>query len=236
MLSKLTSGQIFWLPITIAFYLAFRGLYERSGRTPFLNTTLFTVLAVVVALWLTGTSPQQYLDDVAIVQFLLGTAVVALAVPLHRNLTHLSGNLKVFLGTLLVTCATSTVIGLCIARSLGASASTLLSIAPKSATTAVSIEIANSVGGIPALTAFVTVLTGIIGAVLGPYVLSSCAIKTPIARGLALGAASHGIGTARALSEGEITGCWASLAMGGNAILTALTVPWILSALGIPAP
>jgi putative effector of murein hydrolase len=107
----------------------------------------------------------------------------------------------------------------------------LLSIAPKSATAAVSMEIARGIGGLPAVTASLTIVTGIIGAVCGPYILSWARIESPSARGIALGTVSHGIATARAFSESELAGCCASLAMGLNSILTAIFVPIVLGAM-----
>ncbi len=95
------------------------------------------------------------------------------------------------------------------------------------------MEIAGGIGGIPVVTACLTIFTGIIGAVLGPYVLTWSGVTAPSARGVALGTASHGIATARAFSECEHTGCCASLAMGLNTILTALLVPLIVVAMGI---
>jgi putative effector of murein hydrolase len=174
-----------------------------------------------------------YFEAVRILHYLLGTAVVALAIPLHRNLQGLMRDWRAIVVALLAGSLTSIVSGLMIARTLGASPSTLLSIAPKSATTAVSMEIARGIGGIPAVTAALTILTGIIGAVLGPYVLTWCGVHSPAARGVALGTASHGIATARAFSECERAGCCASLAMGINAVLTALLVPIIVNAIQI---
>jgi putative effector of murein hydrolase len=95
------------------------------------------------------------------------------------------------------------------------------------------MEIVLSIGGIPAVTACLTIVTGIIGAVLGSYILAAFGVRSPAARGLALGTVSHGIATARAFSESELAGCWASLAMALNALLTALLVPPILGALGL---
>jgi putative effector of murein hydrolase len=128
---------------------------------------------------------------------------------------------------------TSMLSGLLIARALGASSTTLLSIAPKSATAAVSMQIAESSGGIPAVAACLTIITGVVGAVLGPYILTWAGVRSPRARGVALGTASHGIATARAFGESELTGCSASLAMGLNAILTSLLVPLVLAVLQI---
>ena len=98
------------------------------------------------------------------------------------------------------------------------------------------MEISRKIGGIPALTACFTILTGIIGAMLGPGVLNALHIRSEAARGLALGAISHGIATARAFSESELTGCWASLAMALNAIVTAVLVPPIVHLIAVRLP
>jgi putative effector of murein hydrolase len=83
------------------------------------------------------------------------------------------------------------------------------------------------------VTATLTILTGIIGAIVGPYILNLCGIRAPEARGLALGVASHGIATARAFSESEVAGSFAGLGMALNAVLTALAVPPLVGALGL---
>jgi putative effector of murein hydrolase len=126
----------------------------------------------------------------------------------------------------------SIVVGLVVAIMGHASASTVLSIAPKSATTAVSMEISRLIGGAPAVTATLTIITGIIGAVGGPYVLNMSRIRAPEARGFAMGVASHGIATARAFTESEVAGSFAGLGMVLNAILTALIVPPTIRLLG----
>ena len=135
-------------------------------------------------------------------------------------------------GALVAGSLSSIVVGLLVATLAHASASTILSLAPKSATAAVSMEISRLIGGAPAVTAVLTILTGIIGAVGGPYVLDICGIRTPEARGFAMGVASHGIATARAFSESEVAGSFAGLGMALNAILTGLIVPPLLRLLG----
>jgi putative effector of murein hydrolase len=119
-----------------------------------------------------------------------------------------------------------------VAALLGASAPVLASLAPKSATVAVSMGIAAETGGVPAVTAVVTILAGITGAVVAGPVLDGAGVQDPIARGFAMGLASHGIATARAFQEGEAAGTAAGLAMGLNAVVTALLVPLVLRLLG----
>jgi predicted murein hydrolase (TIGR00659 family) len=233
MLPKIMTTTGLWLPLTVGIYYIATQAYARNGKAPFLNPTLLTIACVGALLMSLGVSYADYSNSVSIIHYLLGTAVVALAIPLHRNLQRLNLDFRVLAAALLSGSLTSVVSGLIIANALGASPSTLLSLAPKSATAAVSMEIARGIGGIPAVAACLTILTGIIGAVVGPYILTMTRVTSPSGRGLALGVVSHGIATARAFSECETTGCWASLGMGLNAVLTAILVPLIVSALGI---
>src|SRR5580704_7729795 len=101
----------------------------------------------------------------------------------------------------------------------------VLSLAPRSATIAVSMAIAEQIGGIPAVTAVLTVLTGISGALIGGYVLKALRIEDAAARGFSMGLASHGIATARAFQESETAGTFSGLAMALNAVGTALLTP-----------
>jgi putative effector of murein hydrolase len=112
-----------------------------------------------------------------------------------------------------------------IAKALGAEPQTVLSMAPKSVTTPIAMGVAEQVGGLPSLTAALVLMTGITGAVVGPWVLDKLKIRDERARGLAMGTASHGIGTARALAESETAGAFSGLAMGLNGVITALLVP-----------
>jgi predicted murein hydrolase (TIGR00659 family) len=230
---KIVTSCALWLPLTLAIYCVATHAYVRSGKVPLLNPTLLSITCIGTLLISLGVSHADYFGSVGILHYLLGTAVVALAIPLHRHLQLLKRDAKLVAAALLSGSLTSMVGGLVIAKALGASSSTLLSLAPKSATAAVSMEIARGIGGIPALAACLTILTGIIGAAVGPYVLTATRITSPAGRGLALGVVSHGIATARAFSEGETTGCWASLGMGLNAILTAALAPLIVGALGL---
>ena len=227
------TSSVLWLPFTVGIYWLSSELYQRAGKTPLLNPTMLTIAAVSATLVGFHVPHSTYFESVSILHYLLGTAVVALAIPLHRNLRQLTGHLRLIIVALVLGSITSILCGLLLAKALGASQPVLLSIASKSATAAVSLEIARGIGGLPAVAACLTILTGIIGAVLGPYILNWVGVYSPTARGVALGTASHGIATARAFSECELAGCCASLAMGLNAILTAILVPIVVAAWGV---
>lgn len=225
-------GAILWLPCTILLYAASSALNRKLNKTPLANPTLLTIAGLVLLLAGIGVPYRSYFDSVGVLHYLLGTAVVALALPLYRNVGRLKGRYVGMAAALVAGSLTSVLVGLAVAILAHASASTVLSIAPKSATASVSMEISRIIGGAPAVTATLTILTGIIGAITGPYVLDILRIPEPESRGFAMGVASHGIATARAFSEGEVAGSFAGLGMVLNAILTALVVPPVVRLLG----
>ncbi|MCW8844768.1 MAG: LrgB family protein, partial [Gammaproteobacteria bacterium] len=120
-----------------------------------------------------------------------------------------------------------------IAWLLGASTETLLSLAPKSVTTPVAMGISETIGGLPSLTAVMVVATGILGAVFGTRILDLLGVKDDGVRGVAMGVAAHGIGTARAFQVNAQMGAFSGLAMALSALVTALFLPWVLKLIGL---
>ena len=213
------------LTLTLAAFQFGSWVYRRAGMNPLLNPVLIAVALTVGGLLLTGTSYDAYFEGAQFVHFLLGPATVALAIPLYRQVEKVRRS-ALALGVSIVTgsiTASATAVG--IAWGLGASRDTLISVAPKSVTAPVAMGISESLGGLPSLTAVLVILTGIVGAMLGPWALTLAGVKDWSARGLAIGTASHGIGTARALQVNEVAGAFAGLAMGLNALATALLLP-----------
>ncbi len=225
-------GALFWLPCTILVFAASSALYRRLGKLPLANPTLLTIVVMSAIVLASGLPYSTYFEGVAVLHYLLGTTVVALALPLYRNAGRMRGRGMRLVGALVTGSLASILIGLSVAIVTHASASTILSLAPKSATAAVSMEISRLIGGVPSVTGALTILTGIIGAVGGPYVLDVAGIQAPEARGFAMGVASHGIATARAFTESEIAGSFGSLGMILNAILTGLVVPPVVHFMG----
>jgi predicted murein hydrolase (TIGR00659 family) len=190
--------------------------------------------ALALMLELTGTAYRTYFDGAQFINFLLGPAVVALAVPLHRR----RAEIRAAAGPLLAGIGVGALVGIAsaagIAWLLGASDAVVVSAAPKSVTTPVAIGLAEQLDGIPALTAALAVATGVLGAVIGPRLLTLVGVRDPRATGLALGVASHGIGTARALQEDEEAGAFSSIGFACCAVLTALVLPALSGVLPSP--
>jgi predicted murein hydrolase (TIGR00659 family) len=221
----LSASPLLFLTLTLAAFQAGSWVYERSGHKPFLNPVMTAVILLVAILTLTGTPYPAYFEGAQFVHFLLGPATVALAIPLYRQFDRVRRSALALVVSLL--CGSLTAIGTAVGLGwlLGASRETLLSLAPKSVTAPVAMGITEQLGGLPSLTAVLVILTGILGAVIGPMVLNLLRIRDWRARGLALGTASHGIGTARALQVNELAGAFSGLAMGLNALATAILLP-----------
>jgi len=221
----LAAQPLLGLSLTLIAYLAGRQAYLKAKGSPFLNPVLVAVVILIFLLRLTHTDYQAYFQGAQFVHFLLGPATVALALPLYRQLHTLRRSMHAVVIALVAGSIVASLSAMAIAKALGAAPQTVLSTAPKSVTMPIAMGVAEQVGGLPSLTAAMVLITGIVGAVIGPWVLDLLKIRDAHARGLAMGTASHGIGTARALAESETAGAFSGLAMGLNGVVTAILVP-----------
>lgn len=221
----LSASPLLHLTLTLVAFQIGLAIYRRSGMNPLLNPVLLAVIVVVALLSASATSYQSYFAGAQFVHFLLGPATVALALPLYRQIESVRRSAVAILVAILAGSLTAIVTAVGIAWMLGGSRDVLISLAPKSVTAPVAMGITEQLGGLASLTAVLVIVTGITGAMLGTHVLNALRIRDWRARGLAMGTASHGIGTARALQVNRIAGAFSGLAMGINALATALLLP-----------
>ena len=198
-----------------------------------LNPILLTIALLILFLKLTGISYETYQEGGQLIEFWLKPAVVALGVPLYLQLEMIKKQLLPILLSQLVGCLVGIVSVVLVAKLLGATPDVICSLAPKSVTTPIAMEVSNTTGGIPSLTAAVVVLVGLFGAVFGFKILTLGRVKSPIAQGLSMGTASHAIGTSASMEVSRKYGAYASLGLTLNGILTALLTPTILRLLGV---
>ncbi len=221
----LQANPLGWLTATlIAYWLGVKAQRILGGR-PYINPVAIAVVLLVALLLATETPYQTYFEGAQFVHFLLGPATVALAVPLYENWPQVKRSAVPMLAALAAGTITAVTSAVGIAWALGASAPSLVSIAPKSVTTPVAMGIAEKLGGIPSLTAVLVILTGIIGAVIATPLLNALGLRDWRARGFAVGIAAHGIGTARAFQVNDLAGTFAGIGMALNALATAIIVP-----------
>lgn len=226
----LAATPLLGLTLTLVAYLIAQSLYARSGFNPIANPVLIAVALIVAMLKLTHTPYQTFFQGAQFVHFLLGPATVALALPLYRQLPKLRRAALPLAGGLVAGSLTAIVSVIVIAAMFGAPKATIVSLAPKSATTPIAMAISERFGGLPSLTAVLVICTGVFGAVSARTILNLLRIDEPDVRGFALGVASHGIGTARAFQVSDEMGAFAGLGMGLNGLFTAFVVPVLLPA------
>ena len=224
----LAASPLLGLTITLLAYVLAMALHRRCRMHPLTNPVLVAAALLVTLLLLTDTPYPTYFAGAQFVHFLLGPATVALAIPLYAQLGKVRAmRWPVLLGLSAGSvCAVASAMG--IARALGASVPTQLSLAPKSVTTPIAMGVAERIGGIASLTAVLVIVTGIVGAVVAPALFRWLRIKDHAVQGFALGVVAHGIGTARAFAISEQAGAFAALAMGLNGAITALLLPAVL--------
>lgn len=221
----LSGSPLLALILTLAAYHAGTLAYERSGRHPLANPVLIAVVLVAAAIVAMDMPYATYFEGAQFVHFLLGTATVALAVPIYKGLGALRGRMLPLLAALAAGGAVSIGSAVGIALLLGADRAIVGALWVKSVTAPIAMGVAERIGVSPTLTAVFAVSTGILGAMLARFVLDAVGSKAWWQRGFALGVASHGIGTSRAFSVSEEAGTYASLAMGLHGVLGALAIP-----------
>lgn len=224
----LTQTPLLWLTVTLAAYAVADWVSARAGRHPVANPVLISVLLVGGLLVASGTSYATYFQGAQFIHFLLGPATVALALPLWEHRALVVKSLLPMLAALVAGSVTAAVSALGVAWAFGAPEGVLVAIAPKSVTAGVAMSITEAQGGDPALTAVLVILTGMIGALVVTPLMNALGIRDYRARGFAVGLASHGIGTARAFQVDPVAGTFAGIAIGLNAVMTALIVPVLL--------
>jgi putative effector of murein hydrolase len=221
----IASLPLHWLAITLAAYLIGRLVQRACHGAAFASPVLIAIVIVAVAVLATGTPYATYFAGAQFIHFLLGPATVALAVPLARNLRYVLRNLHGITLALVCGSATSILSGIAIVWLLGGSRIAALSMAPKAVTTPIAMAVAQQIGGVPALTAALAILGGILAAIGGQQILYGMRIKDWRAHGLAAGVAGSGVAAAQVASRDERAAGFAALGMGLNGLLTALLVP-----------
>jgi putative effector of murein hydrolase len=221
----LAASPLVWLAVTLAAYGIGRLVQRLCGNAPIASPVLIAIALVAAMVLATGTSYQTYFSGAQFINFLLGPATIALAVPLTKNLALVRANWRSIGLALLAGSVTAIVSGVAIVELLGGSRVVALSMAPKAATTPIAMAVSQQIGGVPALTAALAILGGIVMAMIGQQVLCGLKIRDWRAHGLAAGLAGSGIAAAQVASRNELAAAFAALGIGLNGLLTAILLP-----------
>lgn len=231
-MKEFLSNQYFLLLLTFGTFYAFKQLQQRV-KSVLLNPILLSIAVIIGFLMLTDISYAKYSEAGSLIEFWLKPTVVALGVPLYLQLETIKKQFLPILASQLAGCVVGVLSVVAIAQMMGARQEVILSIAPKSVTTPIAMEISAAVGGIPSLTAAVVVCVGLLGALLGYKAMDFGRVRHPMAQGLSMGAASHAVGTAASMEVSKLHGAYASLALTLNGIFTAILTPYILQMMGV---
>ena len=225
-------NSYFLIAVTFAVYVVAQLAYRRTGLT-LLNPILVSILVLILMLVVTGVPYEKYSEGGKMIEFWLKPAIVALGVPLYKQISAIRKQLVPIIIAELARCVVGLISVVLLAQLFGASREVVMSLAPKSVTTPIAMEVARSVGGIPPLTAAVVIAVGIFGGMAGFKVMKITHVKSPIAQGLSMGTAAHAVGTTIAIEKGSSRyGAWSSLGLILNGLLTALLTPTILALMG----
>lgn len=228
----LSASPLLWLTLTLCVYAMASWLAARTEFAAWANPVAVSVALLGGILLLTGTPYARYFEGAQFVHFLLGPTTVALALPLFRNRALVRRAAAPMAAALIVGATVAAGSAILLGRLFGLDRGLLAALAPKSTTAPIAMGIAETLGGLPSLTAAMVILTGLTGALLGPAVLRALRIRSDAATGTALGLSAHGIGTARAFQHSDVAGTFAGIALGLTGLLTSLLVPllWLLLA------
>lgn len=219
------SSEIFLLLLVMGSYLLGIYLYRRT-KMSFVQPLLISMIIIIPFLKIMHIDYAVFYQKTNILNFMLGPSVVALGYVLYEQIEYIKGNVV----SILTAVFTGSVVGILsvvsIAKAFGADKILTASIAPKSVTTPIAISLAEKSGGQPSLAAAFVVICGLFGVFIGPIILKRIGIKSKIAKGLAMGSASHALGTARAMEMGAIEGAISGLAIGIMGVITALLIPF----------
>lgn len=197
-------------------------LLKRKTGWSILNPLLVSIVLIIAFLLVTGLPYQTYSEGADIISYMLTPATICLAVPLYQQVELLKKNYKAVLAGILSGVISSMITILVLALLFGFDHASYVTFLPKSITTAIGMGVSQELGGYVSVTVVVIVLTGVIGNVIADRVLGFLHIEEPIAKGIAIGSASHAIGTARAMEMGQVEGAMSGLSIVVSGIMTVL--------------
>ena len=221
------TNEYFMLALTFGVFYAAKTIQRRLGWVLF-NPILIAIAIIIFFLLVMDIPYEKYHEGAKMIEFWLKPAVVALGVPLYLQLSSIKQQFLPILASQLMGCIAGIVSVVVISKLLGAYDVVIMSLASKSVTTPIAMEVTQVLGGIPSLTAAIVVITGLIGAIIGFKTLSVSHVNNPMALGLSMGAASHALGTSAAMDRDQFVGAYASLGLTLNGIFTALLTPTVI--------
>lgn len=223
-MNEFFTSDLFLVTLTVSLY-CLGGVFYRRIKQPLTHPVLLTFITLIVFLKFTDIPYSRYKEATEMLNFALGMSVVALGYLLYEQLERMRSCLIPVTVATFVGCVIGVLSVVYIAKAFGTEREILNSIAPKSVTVPIAVSVSGPLGGNVSITSVVVFCVGIFGSIFGESILRLAGIHDPEARGFALGAAAHGIGTARAIEIGAVEGALSGLAMALMGLATATLMP-----------
>ncbi|MBK5721035.1 LrgB family protein [Dysgonomonas sp. Marseille-P4677] len=214
----------FTLLLIFGSYLFGQWVFKKT-KLGLLHPLIISIAIIIAFLEISGIDYQTFELKSQFITFMLGPSVVALGYVLYEQLAYLKGNVVSILTSIFIGSVVGIISVIILAEITGADEVIIRSLEPKSVTTPIAMSIAEQSGGNVSLTAVIVLFCGIFGSIVGPPILRILGIKSSVAKGLAMGASAHGVGTAKAMEMGMIEGALSGLAIGLMGVMTALLIP-----------
>ena len=221
-MSELMGDSLFFgVVVSVLAYQA--GLWiKRKWKLAVFNPLLISIFLVIAVLLIFDVDYERYNEGAKYLSYLLTPATVCLAIPLYEQLEQLKNNAKAIAAGILSGVLSSLVSVLALAAAFGLSHEEYVTLLPKSITTAIGMGVSEELGGIVTITVAVIIVTGVLGNIIAELVCKIFRIHEPVAKGIAIGSASHAIGTAKAMEMGEVEGAMSSLSIAVSGLLTVI--------------
>jgi len=229
-MKELINSPLVHVCLTLVVFIFSKKLQQRY-KSPLLNPILITIAVVIGFLLVTDISYEDYKENTQIISFWLAPSVIALGYALYSFLEEIKADFKKIIFSMLAGSTTGIVSVFMIAYLFGASKATMISLAPKSVTTPIAIEVSTQMGGISSLTVAFVIVVGVLGAIFGQSYLRLIGVNDSKSVGLSLGATAHALGTASISERGPDFSAFGGLGMALNGVITAILAPWLIKLL-----
>lgn len=224
MFEAILDNQYFGIILSFAAYEIGKWINSKV-KSPIANPLLLAILIIIGFLTLTGIPYEYYKKGGDFIAFFIGPATVAMVIDLYLNLDTLKKNLLPVLVGVICGSIISMILAAILAKVFGIGADLVPSLVPQSITTAIAISLSGEYNGLVGLTAIAVVIRGVTGAVIAPFIVKLFRIKDPVAQGVAIGTASHAVGTSEARKMGEVQGALSGLSIAIAGLVTVLLMP-----------
>ena len=217
----LNSSTFFGMFLTLAAYVLAVAI-KKKLKSSLINPLLIAIMICIAVILAGRIEYDTYNQGAKYISVLLTPATVCLAVPLYTQIEKLKQNFRAIMAGIISGVLTSLGSILLMAKIFGFSHEEYVTFLPKSITTAIGMSVSEELGGYVAITVTIIVLTGVFGNIICELVLKLFGIRNRVAKGMAIGTASHAIGTSKAMEIGEIEGAMSSLSIVVSGILTVI--------------